>query len=328
MEGSRYTFPRLSAILFWYYSLGTAYRTLAPWLEFRRIRGGENVDETRLGSVFHYLKRSGSLDFSHLILAAAAILSAVSLSGCGDASAEQASPLPEAVDEPTPGPPTVASVGGNGLLTDGSSDAGKAKTDPPNLGIDIVEGAYAKLLSVQSARVAEERVMDRLGGGVILTSGSPAVHQDVNSGKGALTEEVDCVEAGSYRGCDLVEKDTGEKVGYQWFAGGRRLRDGVFVPPASYCRTSKEIFDIPAGAIHPPEIHPPEGWSAAGGAWSENEGGQGDTPLFLHLFDLSYFDSIELLDYTELEGTPVAHLRAGYVNPKSRTFTLRFRLAL
>ena len=196
-----------------------------------------------------------------------------------------------------------------------------AKSGRSAEGEEVVERAYRMLLSVKSARTAEEWVLDRLGGAVF--SPSQAVHDDVHSGKWELTKESNCVEEGTYRACDLVDKESGERVGSTWVAGGRRLKDGIFVPPGTYCYTSTEIYDDVAVNIREDLDAPSKPTHVYQQPWSSSS----YRPVFSHLFDRELFDSIEPLADTEMEGTPAVHLRAEYVNAEWQGWVIEWWIA-
>ena len=65
-----------------------------------------------------------------------------------------------------------------------------------------------------------------------------------------LTEEANCVEEGTYRACDLVDKKTGQVKDSMWFSGGTRLTEGDFVPPDKWHFTVSSAKTIGAGRHH------------------------------------------------------------------------------
>ena len=172
---------------------------------------------------------------------------------------------------------------------------------------EAITAAYQRLLSLKSARVAEEWVMDRLGGSI--ESRSLAVLTDGRgSGVRELTEEANCVESGTYRECDLLDKKTGEKVGSMWLGGGRRINEGVLVPPDTYHYRSTEVYE-----------HGPTGTSEflrTGGnhygkyqsVWRQTRNCCGGRPIFSEVFE-PLPDSIERLADTEVVGEAAAHYR-------------------
>ena len=179
--------------------------------------------------------------------------------------------------------------------------------------------AYEKLLSVESAHVVQEHITNRLGG-VVESRSLAALEHDRASGVAELTEEANCVEEGTYRACDLVDKKTGEVTGSMWFSGGSRITEGAFVPPYKWHFTKSHAFDrvgpVGNGIVDTREegLHANARlYTKHSGFWHEVRNCREDKPLFWHLFD-QRADSAYVVADTAVDGTSAVHYRTEYIN--------------
>ena len=182
--------------------------------------------------------------------------------------------------------------------------------------------AYERLLSVESAHVVQEHTTNRLGGGVGSRSLAVLAKFDDEwaSGVEELTEEANCVEEGTYRACDLVDKKTREVVGEMWFSGGSRITEGDFVPPDKWHFTRSHAFDrvgpVGNGIVDTGEegLHANARlYTKHSGFWHEVRNCCEDKPLFWHLFDQRE-DSAYVAADTAVDGTSAVHYRTEYIN--------------
>ena len=136
-----------------------------------------------------------------------------------------------------------------------------------------------------------------------------------------LTEEANCVEEGTYRACDLVDKKTGGVVGSMWFSGGSRTTEGDFVPPDKWHFTRSYAFDrvglVGTGIV---DTREEEGlhanarlYTKHSGFWHEVRNCCEDKSLFWHLFDQRE-DSAYVVADTAVDGTSAVHYRTEYIN--------------
>ena len=207
------------------------------------------------------------------------------------------------------GKPEDAASSSAGRETSYSSTA----NEPSAIARAAIASAYEKLLSVESAHVVQEHSTNRLGG--VVESGSLAVAEVEG-----LTEEANCVEEGTYRACDLVDKKTGEVVGSMWFSGGSRTTEGDFVPPDKWHFTRSYAFDrvglVGTGIVGTREegLHANARlYTKHSGFWHEVRNCCEDKSLFWHLFDQRE-DSAYVVADTAVDGTSAVHYRTEYIN--------------
>ena len=234
-------------------------------------------------------------------------------------------PVPQAADAPLVDLDKPALAISAGKPEDAASSSAARETSYSSTANEpsAITGAYAKLLSVESAHVVQEHTTNRLGG--VVKSRSLAVlakfDDEWASDVGQLTEEANCVEEGTYRACDLVDKKTGEVTGSMWFSGGSSITEGDFVPPDKWHFTRSHAFDrvgpVGNGIVDTRE----EGLHANAklymrhsGFWDEGANCCEDKPLFWRLFDQGEGSAYVVAD-TVVDGTPAVHYRAEYDTP-------------
>ena len=217
------------------------------------------------------------------------------------------------------GKPEDAASSSAGRETSYSSTA----NEPSAIARAAIASAYEKLLSVESAHVVKEHSTNRLGGALAASSHASLVtlEDDWASSVEELIEEANCVEEGTYRACDLVDKKTGQVKGSMWFSGGSSITEGDFVPPDKWHFTRSHAFDrvglVGTGIVGTREeegLHANARlYTKQSGFWHEVRNCCEDKPLFWHLFDQVESSAYVVAD-TAVDGTPAVHYRTEYIN--------------